>query len=141
MQYYPNQRLNGRSISSTTHTIPHQKDPATELDLSGGFQERTGGFSTTNSTSSTASSNRGRSEDIKHRMGYQHRSDADQRAALSSGFNKRAPPSSGSSSIGKASESARHATQMASDLEAQNDELLNEMHAKVIGLKEVRVKS
>lgn len=69
----------------------------------------------------------------KQRMAYGHRGAGSQRSALFPDSRKSQHMTS--NTIGKPAD--RHGTQMSSDLEAQNDELLNEMHNKVLGLKEV----
>lgn len=114
----------GRSQAS------YQRVPTTEAAL----QNTSAPLASVSSVSSQA---RPSQEDIKQRMAFSHRSDSDQRAALTSGFSRKQPASGSALGIGKPSVSDRHSAQMTSDLEAQNDELIDELHSKVLGLKEV----
>lgn len=117
-------------------TSSYQEVPQTDSYLSGSNYNTPLTSLPPSSTPSLASARSypsSQSDCAKQRMGYQHRSDADQRAALFSGY-KRQPV------VGKPSdETDRHGAQLTADLESQNDELLDSMHTKVLGLKEVRI--
>lgn len=76
---------------------------------------------------------------MKQRMGYPGRpteTETNQRAPLTGSYGSR---STAPLRIGKplSSEADHHAADMTADMEAQNDELIDDLHQKVLGLKQI----